>query len=52
LDEYEVRKWEGWYRHITLSLLAHAYLSVLGSVAEGGQDAGKKGLSNRISIPG
>lgn len=26
LDEYEVRKWEGWYRHITLSLLAHAYL--------------------------
>jgi len=52
LDEYEVRKWEGWHRHITLSLLAHAYLSVLGSVAEGGQDAGKKGLSNRISIPG
>lgn len=28
LDEYEVRKWEGWYRHITLSLLAHAYLVV------------------------
>ena len=51
LDEYEVRKWEGWYRHITLSLLAHAYLSVLGSVAEGGQDAGKKGASNRISVP-
>jgi len=28
LDEYEVRKWESWYRHITLSLLAHAYLAV------------------------
>ena len=28
LDEYEVRQWEGWYRHITLSLLAHAYLVV------------------------
>jgi SRSO17 transposase len=28
LDEYEVRKWESWYRHITLSLLAHAYLVV------------------------
>lgn len=26
LDEYEVRHWEGWYRHITLSLLAHAFL--------------------------
>jgi SRSO17 transposase len=24
LDEYEVRKWEGWYRHITLCLSAHA----------------------------
>jgi SRSO17 transposase len=28
LDEYEVRKWDSWYRHITLSLLAHAYLVV------------------------
>jgi SRSO17 transposase len=44
LDEYEVRKWEGWYRHVTLSMLAHAYLSVLSSVAENEQDAGKKGL--------
>jgi SRSO17 transposase len=26
LDEYEVRKWEGWHRHITLCLLAHVYL--------------------------
>jgi SRSO17 transposase len=28
LDEYEVRIWESWYRHITLSLFAHAYLVV------------------------
>lgn len=28
LDEYEVRKWDSWYRHITLSLMAHAYLAV------------------------
>jgi SRSO17 transposase len=26
LDEYEVRHWQGWYRHITLSLLALAFL--------------------------
>lgn len=26
LDEYEVRSWIGWYRHITLSMLAHASL--------------------------
>jgi hypothetical protein len=28
LDHYEVRKWPGWYRHITLALLAHALLVV------------------------
>lgn len=26
LDHYEVRSWTGWYRHITLALLAHAFL--------------------------
>ena len=29
LDQYEVRKWDGWYRHITLAMLAHAYLMVI-----------------------
>jgi len=29
LDQYEVRRWQGWYRHITLALLAHAMLAVL-----------------------
>jgi SRSO17 transposase len=28
LDQYEVRSWSGWYRHVTLALLAHAYLTV------------------------
>jgi SRSO17 transposase len=28
LDQYEVRRWVSWYRHITLALLAHAYLTV------------------------
>jgi SRSO17 transposase len=28
LDHYEVRRWPGWYRHITLALLAHAFLVV------------------------
>jgi SRSO17 transposase len=26
LDEYEVRSFQGWYRHITLSMWAHAFL--------------------------
>lgn len=29
LDEYEVRSWDGWYRHITLSLLAAALLTAV-----------------------
>jgi len=29
LDQYEVRKWVSWYRHITLALLAHAFLAVV-----------------------
>lgn len=28
LDHYEVRSWQGWYRHITLVMLAQAYLTV------------------------
>lgn len=29
LDHYEVRSWDGWYRHITLALFAHAFLAVI-----------------------
>ena len=29
LDEYEVRSYVGWYRHVTLALLAHAVLGAL-----------------------
>ena len=29
LDQYEVRRWDGWYRHITLAMLAHAYLAMI-----------------------
>jgi len=29
LDEYEVRSWIGWHRHVTLSLLAHATLAAI-----------------------
>src|SRR5437660_12389715 len=28
LDQYEVRSWQGWYRHITLALLAFAVLTI------------------------
>jgi SRSO17 transposase len=29
LDHYEVRRWDGWYRHLTLAMFALAYLAVL-----------------------
>ena len=44
LDQYEVRKWEGWYRHITLAMLAHAYLAVVRRQANE-CSGGKKGES-------
>jgi SRSO17 transposase len=37
LDEYEVRSWVGWHRHVTLAMLAHAYLAVLRKAALGGR---------------
>ena len=37
LDQYEVRSWTGWHRHITLAMLAHAYLAALRKVAVGGR---------------
>ena len=40
LDQYGVRRWDGWYRHITLAMLAHAYLAVVRNQALG---EGKKG---------
>jgi len=45
LDQYEVRKWDGWYRFITLALLAHAYLTVLRAKALL-PSAGEKGGTN------
>jgi SRSO17 transposase len=42
LDQYEVRSWQGWYRHVTLALLAHAYLTVMRATAAAGHSAQKK----------
>jgi SRSO17 transposase len=45
LSHYEVRSWVGWYRHITLALLAHAFLA---AIRAKGQDieAPQKGALN------
>ncbi|MDP9455987.1 MAG: hypothetical protein M3Q60_09385 [Actinomycetota bacterium] len=46
LDHYEVRRWDAWHRHVTLCLLAHAFLAVFRSVARE-EDPGKRGISLR-----
>ena len=33
LADYEVRRWDGWHRHVTLALLAHALLAVTRAAA-------------------
>jgi hypothetical protein len=33
LDHYQVRKYRAWYRHVTLSMLAHAFLAVTARAA-------------------
>ena len=46
LDHYEVSHWRGWYRHITLFMLAHLVLSVLRARGENTLEA-----QVRMSVP-
>jgi SRSO17 transposase len=41
LDHYQVRRWPGWYRHVTLALLAHAFLVVTRTKATTSSDPTK-----------
>jgi SRSO17 transposase len=43
LDHYEVRHYQGWYRHITLAMLALAYLAVVRSHLPGAGALDPKG---------
>jgi SRSO17 transposase len=36
LDHYQVRRYRAWYRHVTLSMLAHAFLAVTARAARPG----------------
>jgi SRSO17 transposase len=40
LAQYEVRRWDGWYRHITLCVLAHVFLEVTRAGAQDGEKGG------------
>jgi len=40
LDHYEVRRWDAWHRHVTLCLLAHAFLEVTRTATHAGAKKG------------
>jgi len=40
LDQYAVRRWDAWHRHVTLCLLAHAFLVVTRATAAGDGEKG------------
>ncbi|MFF7747607.1 IS701 family transposase, partial [Streptomyces sp. NPDC007960] len=44
-DPYEVRRYAGWYRHITPAMLAHAYLAIMAT------DAAEKGAAETLPAP-
>jgi SRSO17 transposase len=48
-DHYEVRSWAGWYRHITLAMLAYAYLSAMRAVGAAAE-AQKKAATGKGSV--
>ncbi len=43
LDQYEVRRYTGWMRHITLAMPAHAFLAAMAATA--------KGAAERVPAP-
>lgn len=43
LDNYEVRSWHGWYRHVTLSMAALALLSVIRAAASDSTSKKRRG---------
>ena len=49
LDHYEVRSWNGWYRHITLSMWAHAFLTVIKSFHSEDFCLKKKSISKNMT---
>ncbi len=42
LDQYEVRQWAAWHRHITLCLLAHAFLEVTRAATTAAEKGGAR----------
>ncbi|MER8226560.1 IS701 family transposase [Streptomyces sp. NPDC094143] len=46
LDQYEARRYPGWYRHITLAMLAHAFLAAMSATA-----TTARGAAETVPVP-
>jgi len=51
LDHYQVRRYDGWYRHMTLAMFAHAFLTVT-RAASAGKGGHQTGLPKIMSTRG
>jgi SRSO17 transposase len=55
LDQYEVRTWTAWHRHVTLAMLALAFLTVVRAAAIGGtgdwRSSGRPSAAHRTGDP-
>lgn len=47
LDQYEVRGWTAWHRHVTLAMLAHAYLAVVRATAAAAGGENRRAVRRR-----
>ncbi len=45
LDDYQVRRYDAWYRHITLAMWAHAFLAVTAATTKGATIPGETSSS-------
>jgi SRSO17 transposase len=43
LDHYQVRRWDAWYRHASLAMVAQGFLAVVRAQAAGAGQAGAGG---------
>jgi SRSO17 transposase len=52
LDQYQVRTWHSWHRHITLVLLAHAFLAGLRQTQQERGEKGRAGVGAALGAGG
>jgi SRSO17 transposase len=50
LDQYQVRRFDAWHRHMTLAMLAHAYLAVTAAQAPKAQAAWSASHQRRSAV--